>query len=90
MDRAKIIWELSQRLIPHTMPEQIDNNKYYYQKTDEEEQPFSNLCAIIKKENVILTPADKELIDEIGESLWNDGEYWQFRMKTKYWKEMVE
>ena len=55
----------------------------------EEEVPFSSLCYYLKENGIPLTQADKELIDEIGESLWNDG-LGQYRMETKYWKEIVE
>ncbi len=53
------------------------------------EQPFSNLCAIIKQENIELSPEDKQLIDDIGEAFWNSDPYWQHRMQTKYWKDII-
>ena len=58
MNRAYLIKTLSEKLIPEHLGDQLEINLHYFEKTDEEEQPFSNLCAIIRQENISLTPED--------------------------------
>ena len=56
----------------------------------EEENAYSNLCAIIKRDKIPLSSEDKQAIDEIGESMWRDGEYNKHNMGPKYWKDLIE
>jgi hypothetical protein len=51
---------------------------------------FSDLCAVLRIEKIPLTPTDKQLIDEIGEFLWNGNIYHRGCMRTKYWLELVD
>jgi hypothetical protein len=56
----------------------------------EYEYVFGAVIAKIKTDHAILTPTDKQLIDEIGEFLWNGNIYHRGCMRTKYWLELVD
>jgi hypothetical protein len=85
MDRSKKISYLNQKFVIEKESVELNESQLYY---DEEEIPFRIICERIQKNKPILTSEDKQLIDEIGESLWTGG-YGPGRMKTKYWKDIV-
>ncbi len=55
----------------------------------EMELTFHDFVAKVKADKIVLTPEDMQIIDQIGEDIWNGGPYWEHRMQTKDWKDII-
>ncbi len=91
IDYEKLLREIYLKYIPNeaNYEETGKFSSLSHMDYGEMELTFHVFIAKVKVDKIVLTPEDMQIIDQIGEGLWNSNFYHRYSMSTKYWYDVI-